>query len=518
MTLQFICFGLLISYFTLLLMTISTGRRLIENFTDQITENASLFPGDGEAWVEEMFIDSPEKGQALMESIRENVPMENRPNISFALFRKKGDEGEWNLIYQEGTISDVKPDGILGDVWIDRLEDSLKEGVSHKGRFYFGQSEARGVLLKLSSPDDVGILSRQMDEMTLHLRHRARTMETMNRIDRAVLSSLSRDELLSRVAGFIADQFDRSSVVVLERGEKDYRILALLSDKEGYGKSHLPYDELDGSLVNPSDSPFCLEENPDRGLYLLLGEEGVKRNNLAFPLILEEKVMGLIIVSRDELAEHDRSALEKLSDQVGVALKSLTEAKAREILYDSMMLSLTRSVDAKSQWTAGHSERVTTLALMLAGKLDMDRPFRDMVRVGGLLHDIGKLAIPEAILDKPGRLDEGEFHIIRSHPERGYEIIKDIPDFDEARHAVRSHHEKWDGTGYPDGLKGEAIPLIARIITICDVYDAVTEDRPYRKGFSREEAREFMLKERGKLFDPSLLDSFIEIFDSQDKD
>ena len=121
-----------------------------------------------------------------------------------------------------------------------------------------------------------------------------------------------------------------------------------------------------------------------------------------------------------------------------------------------------------------------------------------------------KLGISEEILDKPGKLTDEEYELIKKHPEMGEKILSDIPNFEQIRYAVRHHHERWDGTGYPDGLKKDNIPVIARIITVADVWDAITADRPYRKGFNRDKVLDIMKSESGKLFDPALVDLFLE--------
>ena len=225
--------------------------------------------------------------------------------------------------------------------------------------------------------------------------------------------------------------------------------------------------------------------------------------------------VGVFVITIDFLSDQDWEALKMLADQVGVALKSLHDMQKKEELNKALLLSLTRSVDAKSRWTAGHSDRVAELSDMLANELDLDQKLKDEIHMGALLHDIGKMGVPEAILDKPGPLSSEEFDIIKSHPEKGYTILKDVPDFDVIRQITRHHHEKWDGTGYPMGLAGKEIPLTARIITIADVFDAITEDRPYRKGFSIKETTDFLKEERGKLFDPELLDLFLGIIMKQ---
>ena len=410
--------------------------------------------------------------------------------------------GEWERLWPT-TLSVIFFSLVLGQLFTRPLSRSVRTMTDKALAVSRGDENVSFANRRL---DDVGILSRSMDRMTHSLRHRARTLKTMNRIDRAVLSSLSRQELLIQVAGYIADQFPDSGVAVLERGEEEFHILALLPAGSGFRGTHLKYSEIDyASLTKPADAGG-VELPAQEGLRVLFGEKGLHRKTVVYPLVVEENAVGSILITRDSLTAEDRDSLRMLADQGSVALKSLADFKAREKIYEGLLLSLTKTVDAKSRWTRGHSGRVTDLAVRLGKKAEVDCSVQKMIRIAGLLHDIGKLAIPEAILDKPGRLDDEEYRLIKEHPVRGYEILQDIPGFDGVLQAVRGHHERWDGGGYPDGLSGEDIPLIARIIMICDVYDAIKEDRPYRKGFSRENARAFMLRERGSMFDPKLLE------------
>ncbi len=587
---QFILFGILVSYFSLILSVYSAGRQIIENFSREFVNRASLTMElhDGESWLENMFINEPEKGRVLLDSIREIPFFQNRAVASFALYRNSGGEEGWQELFSDGDA--IEGSDMKDEHWLAMLEEATKEGRNIKQPLYLGQGGHRIYLVNTTPPrsqynyvaalkiahfnllrlirdewarlrystlgvvifslilgqlftrplsrslrsltdkalsvsrgdekisfansrwDDVGVLSRTMDSMTHTLRHRARTLKTMNLIDRAVLSSLSREELLKEVADYIAEQFPDSGVAVLEKEGRAFRILALLPAEGGSGATRISYDEINLPLISPSDISGTDISN-DPGLRLLFGRGSQKRQTVTYPLVVEENPVGAVIITRDNLSEEDRVTLRMLADQTGIALKSLSDFNARESLHRGMLLALTRAVDAKSRWTAGHSERVTRLALVMGERLGADKEFLDMIRIGGLLHDIGKLAIPESILDKPGKLTDEEYGQIKDHPLRGDRILRDIPGLDEARRAVRNHHERWDGKGYPDGLGGEKIPRIARIISICDVYDAVTEDRPYRKGFTSGETRAFMKEARGTMFDPELLDIFIALLD-----
>jgi putative nucleotidyltransferase with HDIG domain len=188
------------------------------------------------------------------------------------------------------------------------------------------------------------------------------------------------------------------------------------------------------------------------------------------------------------------------------------DMKEREELMLGILTALTRSIDAKSKWTAGHSERVTKYAEMIGRKLKLsDEDIRNLI-ISAILHDIGKLAVPEEILDKPGKLTNEEYSIVKTHPDVGANIVEEIPAYHRViLPGILHHHERWDGMGYPQGLKGEDIPLFARIIAVADVFDAITADRPYRKAMSEDEVRTFVRENIGKMFDPEITELFVSI-------
>jgi putative nucleotidyltransferase with HDIG domain len=177
--------------------------------------------------------------------------------------------------------------------------------------------------------------------------------------------------------------------------------------------------------------------------------------------------------------------------------------------YIQMIEIIANAMEINDSYTHKHNNLVSDYALSLAIAIDYEDT--DAVEVAGKLHDIGKIAIPYHILNKPGRLTNEEYEIIKKHPEEGYKIIKDTDFNERIKDGVRYHHEWYDGTGYPLQLKGDAIPLIAQIIAIADVFDALTSDRPYRDGMSKEAAIEILIKGRGTQFNPKLVDVFITL-------
>lgn len=180
-------------------------------------------------------------------------------------------------------------------------------------------------------------------------------------------------------------------------------------------------------------------------------------------------------------------------------------------LFRGTITALAAAVDAKSPWTRGHSERVTSYSLAVGAGLGLPETDLKTLELAALLHDIGKIGTYEAILDKAGKLTEEELKIIRQHPSKGAEILSPIKQLKGIVPLVRGHHESYDGSGYPDGLKGEDIPIMARILAVCDSYDAMTADRPYRKGRNKDESVAELKRCAGIQFDPEVVNTFVKV-------
>jgi len=206
---------------------------------------------------------------------------------------------------------------------------------------------------------------------------------------------------------------------------------------------------------------------------------------------------------------------EQLNKEVADQTKVIREnAERLARLSEEMVHTLAIAIDAKDRYTNGHSFRVSWYAVALAQHLGWDESELQALGNEGLLHDIGKIGIPDAVLNKPGRLSDEEYRVIKSHTTIGGAILAQAEDLAEASLVARHHHERYDGRGYPDGLAGEQIPLHARVVAIADAYDAMRSDRIYRKGLRVDIIREELVKGRGTQFDPAFLDAFLGMLDT----
>lgn len=237
---------------------------------------------------------------------------------------------------------------------------------------------------------------------------------------------------------------------------------------------------------------------------------------LVSTVVIHGVVVGAIFAG----AKKGDDRLASSSDQklLGAAVGSLAVLLENAGLYDdqqSMFLgtleALTTSIDAKDPYTCGHSERVAYLAASLATAVGLPKDFCDRIRISGLVHDVGKIGVPEAVLSKPGRLTDEEFALIKKHPEIGHQILRDIPLMDDVLPGVLYHHERFDGKGYPHQKRGEDIPLMARIIGLVDAFDAMSSNRTYRAAMNREKVLAEISKGAGTQFDPALAEVFLRM-------
>ena len=243
----------------------------------------------------------------------------------------------------------------------------------------------------------------------------------------------------------------------------------------------------------------------------------------AVPLLSKGQVLGVI-----EVLHHQAwlpslewlSTLETLADQAAIAIDHVRlvaelERRNSELrsAYDETIEGWARALDLRDKETEGHSRRVTEMTYALCQALGFTSDQLVNVRRGALLHDIGKMGIPDAVLLKPDKLTEGEWALMKKHPEYAAELLTPIEFLRPALDIPQAHHEKWDGSGYPLGLRGEAIPLAARAFAVIDVYDALMSDRPYRKAWSREKTIDHIRSASGSHFDPEVVEAFIQLLE-----
>jgi putative nucleotidyltransferase with HDIG domain len=234
----------------------------------------------------------------------------------------------------------------------------------------------------------------------------------------------------------------------------------------------------------------------------------------------ERVVVGTIRLYEQEFDEPEIALLDAVSRATGHALERSWLMKERidlvarlEAAWLGTAEALAAALEAKDSYTADHASSIAELAVEVGEEFGLDEEALRDLRYGAIFHDIGKIAIPDAILNKPGPLTGPEFEVIKRHPIVGEQILAPVPFLDQVRRVVRHDHERWDGNGYPDGLKGRQIPIGARIVLVVDAFHAMISDRSYREGMSEESARLELRAHAGTQFDPDVVEEFLRVLD-----
>jgi HD-GYP domain-containing protein (c-di-GMP phosphodiesterase class II) len=247
-----------------------------------------------------------------------------------------------------------------------------------------------------------------------------------------------------------------------------------------------------------------------------LGASFSTRAILCVPLKAHGQIVGVLQLlnpkAEEGFTKHDLRYMELFAGSLATAIGNARLYANQRRQFLGMVTSLAEAVDKRDPYTGDHIRRVVDYSLLLAQKLEANKDELEQIRLAATLHDIGKIAIPDAILRKPTELSPAESEIIRRHPIDGWEIIAHIHELKDILPAVRGHHERLDGAGYPDGLAGEEIPFITRVVAVADTFDAMTTDRPYRRGLSPDEAADEIYKSSGTQFCPIVVQAFRELF------
>jgi PAS domain S-box-containing protein len=368
------------------------------------------------------------------------------------------------------------------------------------------------------------------DQALTHLKH----VETLHSIDMAITSSLDTrvvmDILLTKVTSELG--IDAAAVLLFNpltlTLEYDvwhgFRSNILKNTVFHLGDEFAGCAALERRIIYVSD----LNKTVVDSFYsALLKDEGFI-SYYAIPLITKGQVKGVLEtfhrkshISSTEWLEF----LEAIASQAAIAIDNVQLFNDLQrsnielaLSYDTALEAWTRALDLHNHESEGHTRRIIQLTLKVARELDMNEDQLIHLRRGALLHDIGKIQIPDSILLKPDKLSSEEWEIMRSHPRHAYELLSPIPCLQPALDIPYCHHEKWDGTGYPRGLKGDNIPLAAQIFAVVDVWDALTSDRPYRPAWSRKKTLDYIFGQMGKYFNPDLATAFSKIIENDLKE
>ncbi len=410
---------------------------------------------------------------------------------------------------------------LLSSVQIRRTTEPLKELTKGTKKVSNKDFDSR---VSVTSGDEFEELGASFNDMARQLGRQFEALSTIGEIERAVLSSLDTRKIIDTVMTRMREIFD-SDVV---------KVTLLDSKQRKSATSYLKWvDSETGSfpadIALSSEGIQSLYDNREilsidmkegfPGYLKPLAKDGVQRC-VVFPLFVKGALAGFIALGLRNLERCDPDDLQQvrqIANQVAVALANARLLEELDLLNWGTLTALARTVDAKSPWTAGHSERVAKTAIGIGRLLGLSNDEIENLHRAALLHDIGKIATPANILDKPGRLTDEERQLVEAHPSTGARILEPIQAFESVIPAVLQHHERYDGKGYPKGLTGEEISLTGRIMAVADVYDSLVSDRPYRSGMAKERVLKVIKKETGTFFDPKVIRA-LEVFVNQESE
>ena len=380
------------------------------------------------------------------------------------------------------------------------------------------------VAMQYANRAAIAITNARLFEQTVdHLQK----LEILRKIDGTITSSKDMSDALHTVLeqvklGLKADVasvflYDEDEQLLTYQQSFGYRTEGNPDNKVPIGQGYV------GTVAARMESLFIPEVNiVDDGHHypFSLADEGIV-TYYGLPLITKGKLQGVLqVLQRTKLDPSPDwiEFAEALAAQTAIAVDNLTLFKGLERAndelreaYDATIEGWAHALEIRDKETEGHSRRVVQLTEQVALAFGIDPKALVHIRRGVLLHDIGKMGVPDQILHKPGPLDEAEWEIMRQHPVYAYEMLKPIDYLKPALAIPHYHHERWNGSGYPEGLKGEAIPLEARIFAVVDAFDALTSDRPYRGAWSVEETEKYLKKQAGKEFDPAVVRKFLKV-------
>ena len=389
---------------------------------------------------------------------------------------------------------------------------ALKEGAQRIAAKDFSQP------VKVSSHDEFKDLAIAFNKMADALAHKFKTLSAKAKIDRVVASTFDRDEIIkatvSRIVSCVDCQICGISLLQSNGSKTNRAFYSFQSDRHRILTETFTVRPHERRVLDAYPKYLILETNDPRPNYLPKNSQLQLPNLLILPIWVKKNLAAILWLAgsqTEQFTTEDITLARQLADQVAVALSnSNLIAELQEMNWGALQ-ALARAVDAKSAWTAGHSERVAELALKMGKALNLGSDALEDLQRAAFLHDIGKIGVPVAVLDKTSKLDDEEFRLIKCHPDLGAKIIEPINAFRAITPMIAQHHERFDGKGYPAGLAGEEIHQGARILAVADVYDAISSDRPYRKGMKIEEALVLIQSETGGQFDPVMVEALLKV-------
>jgi putative methionine-R-sulfoxide reductase with GAF domain len=380
--------------------------------------------------------------------------------------------------------------------------------------------------VEVDEKDEVGHLARSFNKITAELESKIRDLEAskklmqdiLMKVGTAVTSTRGIKNLLELIIQSLAQGANANSGAIFLIDKSNSELVMEISygmDKKYDSIRIKPNEGLIGAVVELKKSAIVSNVSQNVAAHFEY-KKGLAANSIIVtPLLYKDKPLGAIMVSdkieQDSFTDDDLILVNNVANQTAIAIENFQLNEDAEKTYFETITALAVAVEAKDPYSRGHLDRVTNYVEKLGRAMNIDEETMKVLKNGATLHDIGKIGIRDDILKKTGPLTKDERQEMMEHVIIGINIIKPIRHMAELCDLVRYHQELYDGTGYPEKLKGDQIPLTARILKICDAYDAMTTDRPYRKAMSAEEAKKELIAKSGKEFDPNIVNIFIRL-------
>lgn len=398
----------------------------------------------------------------------------------------------------------------------ERELSKIKLQLEHKNKVEGLNSRLEMKIKELETANKaISSLSKEIKGKNLSLEKAVERLKIINDIGRMLTSIIETEELMRIIIRTTADLINAEKVIIHITNE--HKPSTTLQYQRGAGTERLADFSLD---FNPYYANLLNTGKPllDTGMSSVMTDAG-RNSMLGVPLKIKGKIVGALLLENkangEYFTEDELEILSTLSNQAMVAIENAWLYERVKGNYFSTIQSLVNALEANDRFTKGHSERVRTLALELGHHIGLDYRELEVLEHASILHDIGKIGIDSIVLQKQGKLTAKEYTLIKCHPRIGDDILGPVETLEGVRSIIIQHHERYDGKGYPYGLKGEEISLKARVLSVVDTFDAMMTDRPYRRALSMNEVHAELKEHSGTQFDPYVVNAFIELLQAK---
>ena len=427
--------------------------------------------------------------------------------------------GNWNTTVKGITSDELGTIGTAFNRMIDEMSSLYKKNLSkerdlsrirmdlvHKNRVEDLNTQLEFRLKELETANRaITSLSKEVKGKNKDLEKVVERLNRMNEVGRILTSIVETDEVMKIITRTTADLFNTDRAILHIRKANNPPLIIHYS--RGLGTERI----LDVPLEYQTYYSKIIRE----GKPILLQQGSAASSQIGVPLMMKGKIIGTMILELQKgdsaFTDEDMEILTTLSNQAVVSMENAWLYESVKRNYFATIQSLVNALEASDRYTKGHSERVKLLALELGRHIGLDFKELEILEHASILHDIGKIGIESFILQKQGKLTSQEYSLIKSHPLIGEEILSPIVTLEGVRQTIIQHHERYDGAGYPYGLRGEELLLKARILSVVDTFDAMMSERPYRNALSLFQVKEELIQNAGTQFDPYVVECFIEL-------